>query len=317
MGKLRKIRLVLALAVLVAIPAGFNACNSTMNAYAPPVETKAVSNIYQVSPTSANVFINQQTTFTVTGGHPPYQFSKTKGYGDIDFNTGVFTASGYSGTTEIMIADSSGQILLASAVTTGGPMPSPTPTILGPPTNCSAMPSQPYTAYGDSSVNGLLNVGATAMLTDVNSCASWCSSIGAGTCEWSQNSNNPVCVAWRPGESIFQYPTDHNSWNVYSLSCPGAAGYVPTCLAGNYTLSFSPAINGASSGSLWLGSVANTGAITGIFNIPGHAFQFTGSCANGNISMSWSGYSCTGSYSGTSFSGSCTGGTGLTWSASP
>lgn len=74
-----------------------------------------------ISPSSLTLAVNNQQTFTSTGGATPYSYSIDSGGGTINSATGVYTAPGVTSVTVVRVTDSFGQTSSAS-VTINGPL---------------------------------------------------------------------------------------------------------------------------------------------------------------------------------------------------
>ncbi|MFP4564796.1 MAG: hypothetical protein ACLFRY_15970, partial [Spirochaetia bacterium] len=66
----------------------------------------AVPASLEISPSSIEVYVNTSTTFSVTGGTSPYNFSVPSGSGSIGTTSGVYTAPSSAGTATVQVEDS-------------------------------------------------------------------------------------------------------------------------------------------------------------------------------------------------------------------
>lgn len=68
----------------------------------------------EIYPSSAFVSIGQTIDFYAEGGEPPYSFEMGDGPGDVDSETGLYTAALFTGSAEVNVVDSGGRICTAS-----------------------------------------------------------------------------------------------------------------------------------------------------------------------------------------------------------
>lgn len=195
------------------------ACTSGINAGGPSSNISAnyAPTTLFVSPQGANLGAYQTQQFTAQGGIPPYHFQITDGTGSIDYNTGLYQATAYSGSAAITVSDSTGLVAQATVSVTGNtPIPTPTPTTTSVQSNCSEIMSYPYWGLKDTSASGIGDVFADAIISTPSACASWCGAVDAGYCEWAPNGGNTICLAWQFGTPMTEY---QSSDPVYSGAC--------------------------------------------------------------------------------------------------
>lgn len=176
--------------------------------------TNPTSSPIAVSPSNANIGTYQSLTLQVSGGIPPYRFTKLSGVGSMGYTNGVFTSAGAASTVVILVQDSAGAqasmtIQVAGGSSSGGGGTTTT-------SNCSSMLNNQYVALMDNSSTGL-SYGTAVNLTTASGCSAWCGSVGAAYCMWSPGSNSsPVCVAWPASASMSSYTS---SWPTYAGTC--------------------------------------------------------------------------------------------------
>jgi hypothetical protein len=88
-----------------------------------------------ISPAAVTVPLNGTSTFTATGGQPPYSYSVASGTGTIDAGTGLYTAPGTACTETVRVTDNAGGHSDATVYVTNssGPLTiSPTTVTMGP-----------------------------------------------------------------------------------------------------------------------------------------------------------------------------------------
>lgn len=175
-------------------------------------------------PNSANVGINQNQTFKVTGGVGTYTFVLLSGSGQVGFYSGIYQAPGAATSATILISDQAGHTSTVSVCVAGCPAGSGGTTVT--PTNCSAVLAGPYVAYYDASYTDPTYVSSpsrglvyskTVNLGDPTSCANWCGQNGLGTCEWSPGSGTAaLCIGWPKGQSVTAYSS---TWATFAGVC--------------------------------------------------------------------------------------------------
>jgi hypothetical protein len=154
------------------------------------------TNVNVLPPTIQLAFF-QTVNFQASGGIPPYEFLVIAGQGQITFTTGHFTAGGSNSTVTVLVTDSSGLSTQATVTVGTG---TGTGTVGGTtPTDCSSMLSDNEMAIEDTTATGLGDVMDEENTNSPGECDLWCSSLGAGYCEWTTGNGSPICLAWPVG----------------------------------------------------------------------------------------------------------------------
>ena len=76
--------------------------------------TLTVNSVLAITPSSANVQTDSDTTFSFTGGVPPVTYSQVTGSGSMDSTTGVYTAQSTTGSASVRVTDALGHTSTAS-----------------------------------------------------------------------------------------------------------------------------------------------------------------------------------------------------------
>lgn len=117
------------IAFLLSFAATVFSCAGKSDGVAPSATDNSGS--ITISPNAITLAVNNQVTFTASGGSGSYSYSIFSGSGSILSTTGAFTAPGSAGTTVVRVVDGQGRYADAIVTTNAGLQISPTSQSLG------------------------------------------------------------------------------------------------------------------------------------------------------------------------------------------
>jgi plastocyanin len=109
------LRQLAASAAIGALWAALGGCSSGK-----AVTNEAFTEGLSIAPSVTTVSVGSHTTFSVTGGAAPYTFRLLSGSGSIGPKTGIYVASGVTGTAKVGVVDSSGALDIANITIVDG-----------------------------------------------------------------------------------------------------------------------------------------------------------------------------------------------------